>query len=286
MNKRHRGRSLGASTLYTQPGSISSISSHEPTFEEIPVKFSDTMQYRISRMYPGYSVHKTVWDEVPIYTEEQAGLYDLSSKVLVAKFKLIKREKRTETLSVETPLDQPLWFLPDGTPFIQYQKGMEAEHRMSEWWTSPEKCEQVEAMDAAAGLRQDLDVRQQITAESLLTDGYVQYRDKPVAYFVPVYTKIHENKESGQIVYKHSWTRTLFKFKAYYQISDRLYRAGDEHVFYRSGRRLMGNPWFNKVSNDIILGPPWNEYEAVTPPKFWQWERTGDGRWSSIPFLS
>ena len=285
MNKRHRGRPLG-STLPTQPDSINSISAHGPIFAETPVKFSDSVEYRISRMYPGYSVQRIVWDEVLLYTEEQGGLYDLSAKLLVAKVKLIKREQRSETLSVETPLDQPLWFLPDGTPFRQYQEGMEGDHRMSEWWTSPEKCEELEAVDAAAGLRKDVDVHRQITSESLLTDGYVQYRGRPLSYFVPVYEKIDENKESGQIVYKHSWTRTLFKFKPYYQVQDRLYRPGDEHVFYRSGRRLMGNPWFNKVSNDIILGPPWNEHEAVTPPKFWHWERTGDGRWSSIPILS
>jgi hypothetical protein len=187
-----------------------------------------------------------------------------------------------------------LYFLQDGTPYSEYLEHMRDEELLKAWWgSSPSLCTKFEELDAR--LQETYGVtfgKDRIPIPSSLSHNnvYLTYRGPSIKLLFPVYKKIREESgnERREVLYKFSHMRTLFKFAAFYRVLDvpAVYKYGGHHTFTRSGRRFVGNPWFNSIGHEYILGVPFEDiFGQRFPqcPKFWNWQYHHGRGWSSHP---
>ncbi len=263
------------------------------------VQFPENIMYMVSLHGPTSCIQDITWIKSSIFADkaqdskpssDKEPLFDRIGSVNVAKVKVGEYDSLTE--DSDAVEDERWYVLGDGTPFHDYQKCMRNEDEMKDWWTSNNTCREMEKKDMryykSLGVRFTADHIP--TPESLSRkDIGVVYRGEPTKYYVPVYSKSQDNRALGCFLYRHIWTRTLLKYRAYYRIisdDDReMYMYGGYHVYFRSGRRLIGNPWHNRIPNQYVLGIPYGDGDLQKPWSLWQWyfDRTSN-KWVNIPF--
>lgn len=251
-------------------------------------EFPEHILYRIHQR--GCFVKETRWVSVPIVDAQTSRVL---SVVHVAQLSIGRIEMVSSTWSIEIE-QKPLYFLKDGTSYTEYQKCMRDEETLKGWWESPKKCGEIESKDAQ--MHRTLGVifgHDQIPDPHSLSPNntYLMYRGPYIKLRIPVYTKVKEQwtKKRKEVLYKYSHIRTLFKFAAFYRVQNApvVYKFGGYHVFARSGRRLVGNPWFNHIPNSqYVLGVPFEDnFGRPFPqcPRFWHWQYDEVVGWRSRP---
>ena len=249
--------------------------------------FLDQVLYRIEKQ--GCFLKEIRWMTLPIVCASGNGVL---SELHVAQVSVGRLVEVSPTWTIEEEVVK-VFFLKDGTPYEEYQKSMRDEEKLKSWWLSPERCQEMEDKDVLLQTRYGITYgKHRIPIPKTLSpnNAYLVYRGPCIKMYVPVYKKIRElwSKERKEIIYRFSHVRVLVKFAAFYRIQDApaVYKYGGHHVFARSGRRFVGNPWFNTVGNECILGAPFDEIRGqVHPqcPKFWNWQYHDSIGWSSFP---
>lgn len=258
----------------------------EPLFvREESCIFPEHVLYRIRKQ--DRCIKSIRWINLPVVDASSTGSSRLLAEISVAELVLVKVHRTSSVVEQE----ETRYFMEDGTSLIEYQKSMR-EESMKRWWESSEMCRVEEDKDTAMHSRLcDVKFRGNTLPDPntiSVNNTHLVYRGPCRTFCVPVYKKVAGSRMREEILYKHSHTRVLFKFEAFFRIKENpvVYKYGGDHVFYKSGRRLVGNPWFNTVPNEYILGVPFDGKHGQHPPRcprFWYWYRDDVKGWSSIP---